>query len=133
MPSFGATSSGRLGTCDGRLQRLMREVVKHFDCSIICGHRGPEEQKAAFDAGNSKAQFGQSPHNPYPAKAVDALPYPVDWADKERMCYFAGFVMAIALEMEIPLRWGNDWDRDTDLNDNSLKDYPHFELTDWRE
>ncbi len=91
---------------------------------------------AAFNAipQRSKARFGESPHNVEPlSKAVDAVPWPVDWEDIERMAYFAGFVMCTAKWMEIPIRWGNDWDGDTDLRDNKLNDRPHFELLNWRE
>ena len=28
----------------------------------------------------------------------------------------------------IPLRWGGDWDVDTELKDNDFDDLPHFEL-----
>ncbi len=89
---------------------------------------------AAFNARpqRSKARFGQSPHNLDPSRAVDAIPYPVDWEDIERMAYFAGVVMTTAKWMSIPIRWGNDWDGDTDLRDNSLNDRPHYELLDWR-
>ncbi len=61
------------------------------------------------------------------------VPYPIDWDDRERLAYFSGFVMAKAEEMAIPLTWGNDWDGDLNLNDNRLKDYPHFEIKGWRD
>ena len=64
-----------------------------------------------------------------PSLAVDVVPYPVDWQDRERMTYFAGFVMGIArVKFGISLRWGGDWDLDTDLKDNKFDDLPHFEI-----
>lgn len=128
MPKFSAISLQRLATCDKRLQAVMNEVVKRFDCTILCGHRDQVEQEAAFAAGKSKAHFGQSPHNASPSRAVDASPYPIDWSDIARFRYFAGFVMGVAAAMGVPLRWGGDWDGDRELGDNRFNDFPHFEL-----
>ena len=61
-------------------------------------------------------------------KAVDVAPYPIDWNDRERFTYFAGYVMGIAAKMGIKLRWGGDWDRDHNLKENSFDDLPHFEI-----
>ena len=33
--------------------------------------------------------------------------------------------------MNIKLRWGGDWDRDTQVKDNSFDDLLHFELIKW--
>ncbi|MGB0749039.1 MAG: M15 family metallopeptidase [Magnetospiraceae bacterium] len=108
-------------------------MVPVFDCSILCGYRSPEEQALAFAAGRSKARPGQSPHNHSPALAVDVAPYPIDWSDRDRFHYFAGFVIAAALTLGIDLRWGGDWDRDTQTRDNRFDDLVHFELSDWRQ
>ena len=37
--------------------------------------------------------------------------------------------MGIANRLEIPIRWGGDWDMDTYVKDQKFKDLPHFELT----
>jgi len=133
MPEFGKTSRARLATCHPDLQRVMNEVIKHYDCSIICGHRGRAAQQLAFETGKSKARFGESPHNFTPALAVDVVPYPIDWSDTSRMTHFAGFVLGVAEMLGIELRWGGDWDRDTHLSDNRFDDFPHFELAGWRQ
>ena len=54
MPRFGKRSKERLATCDEQLIHLFEEVVKHFDCSVIQGHRGKADQNKAFDEGKSK-------------------------------------------------------------------------------
>ena len=133
MPKFSNNSMAKLLSCHPDLQLVMAEVVKHFDCTIVCGRRGKQEQEDAFKAGNSKAHFGQSPHNFFPSLAVDVVPYPVEWQETERMTYFAGFVMATALKHGVELKWGGDWDRDTHLSDNRFNDFPHFELANWRD
>ena len=128
MPKFGRTSLKRLNTCDEDLQALFKEVVKYFDCSVIEGHRNEARQNKAFEDGNSKVKFPKGRHNSKPSNAVDVVPYPVDWEDRERMTYFAGFVKGVAYMMGIPVRWGGDWNNNTDLKDNNFDDLPHFEL-----
>lgn len=128
MPRFSHTSMSRLRTCDHRLVRLFNEIILHYDCTIICGHRGREEQEKALLEGTSKVPFGKSKHNAYLSHAVDALPYPIDWRDDERNYHFGGFVRGIAVMMHIPIRCGHDWDGDTILDDQKFIDLPHFEL-----
>ena len=128
MPSFSDTSKKRLSTCDEKLQTLFNEVVKHFDCSVLCGHRGEEEQNKAYKAGNSQKQFPHGKHNKLPSNAVDVAPYPIDWDDRERFQYFAGFVLGTAKQFGIDIRYGGDWDGDNDLKDNKFDDLVHFEI-----
>jgi hypothetical protein len=44
------------------------------------------------------------------------------------MHYFAGYVRAKAEELNIKVTWGGDWDNDTEVDDQSYLDYPHWEL-----
>ena len=129
MPVFSDTSRKRLETCDPRLQRLFSEVIKHFDCSVLCGHRGEAAQNEAFRSGTSTKRWPASKHNILPSIAVDVAPYPIRWDDIDRFRYFAGFVMGVAAQMGIKIRSGGDWDMDTDLHDQNLIDLPHFELS----
>ena len=130
MPAFGKASQEKLATCDQRLQNVFNEVIKHFDCTVIEGHRGEAAQNKAFAEGKSKLKYPQGKHNKTPSLAADVLPYPIDWNDTNRMRYFAGFVVGIAATMGIKLRWGGDWNQNTELKDNSFNDLPHFELVD---
>lgn len=128
MPKFGRKSMEHLTECHPDIQRVLLEVVKTFDCSVIEGHRPDAEQDKLYHAGKSKAKAGQSKHNHLPSLAVDVVPYPIDWGDRDRFHYFAGFVMATAQSMDVDLRWGGDWDKDWQTRDNSFDDLPHFEL-----
>lgn len=130
MPEFSQNSLNKLRTCDDRLLALFTEVVKHFDCTIIVGHRGKEDQNRAFAEGKSKLRWPDGNHNKLPSEAVDVAPYPVDWEDRERMHLFAGVVKGLAISMDIPIRWGGDWDGDTQVNDNEFDDLVHFEIND---
>ncbi len=124
----------RLSECHPDLQTLFQEVIKHFDCTVICGHRGEEAQNVAYEDGFSTKLFPNSKHNRSPSLAVDVVPYPINWKDTDRMRYFAGYVMGVAkmlkrynaIEREIVS--GLDWDGDTDLSDQRLKDAPHFQI-----
>ena len=128
MPRFGKRSISRLKTCDQKLQELFYEVVKHFDCSIIEGHRGEERQNKAFADGKSKVKYPNGKHNQNPSIAVDVAPYPIDWSDRDRFHYFGGFVLGVAKEMGMNIRWGGDWNQDTHTKDNKFDDLVHFEI-----
>lgn len=134
MPKYSAGSLAKLDTCDPRLQRVFKRAIEIFDNKIIYGHRGEVLQNKAFETGHSDKRWPDSNHNELPSKAIDALPWPVDWKDLPRMRFFAGHVMAIAAieaanDNNIwALRWGGDWDSDTDLNDQTWNDLAHFEI-----
>ena len=128
MPVYSEKSKKILNDAHPGLQKLFKEVIKHFDCRIICSYRGKAAQTLAKETGKSKAAFGESPHNFVIACAVDVVPYPVDWKDTDRMQYFAGQVGGIARMMGIEIRWGGDWDDDTHLRDNRFDDLPHTEV-----
>lgn len=128
MPNFSRTSNMRLATCHEDLQRLFNEVIKDHDCTIICGARGEKEQHLAFLSGHSKLDYPKSKHNKIPSMAVDVMPYPIDWNDRNRIFNFAAIVMGIAERLEIKIRWGGDWDRDSETKDERFVDLPHYEL-----
>jgi len=128
MPAFSQTSKDRLATCDERLQKVFNEVIKYFDCTIIQGHRGQVEQDAAFAAGKSQLKWPNGNHNKLPSKAVDAMPFPIDWTDRERMTLLAGFVIGIAQGMNIDIRWGGDWNENMKVKDNKFDDLVHYEV-----
>ncbi len=120
MPSFGKRSSVNLSTCHPALQKLFKEVVKTYDCSVLCRHRGQAEQDRAYNEGKSQIKFPNGKHNSVPSMAADVVPYPIAWGNTDRFCHFAGYVQRVADEMGIEITWGGDW--------KNFKDYPHFEL-----
>lgn len=141
MPQFRQASLNKLGSCDVRLQVLFKEVIKYVDCSVTCGHRTKEEQDAAFAKGSSKVIFPHSRHNSFPSKAVDVIPFPVEWPDSSmdretyaralgRWYMFVGVVRAIAAIQGLEIRCGADWDGDFQVKDQNFHDLPHFELVD---
>ena len=128
MPHFGRKSKERLNTCESNLQKVFNEVIKHVDCSVLEGHREKDRQNKLYEEGKTKVKYPNGRHNRQPSSAVDVTPYPVDWKDRERQTLFAGFVIGVASQMGINLRWGGDWDQDFQVVDNRFDDFPHFEL-----
>lgn len=132
MPKFSNRSQDRLSQCHPLLQELFNYIIQYFDCTIITGHRGREEQNDKFNRGLSKVKWPNSKHNTYPSRAVDAAPFidgQVSW-DSEQCYYFSGFVMGVAKAKGINIRSGSDWDRDNNISDQSFNDLVHFELID---
>ena len=136
MPSFSPTSQARLDTCHPYIIKVFNAVVAVTDCTIIEGQRTVETQREYYRTGKSKInpddpeQLEKAMHVKSPSLAIDALPYPVDWQDKERIACYAGFVLGTAHQYGVRLRWGGNWDRDlTVLNATAgFFDGPHFEL-----
>lgn len=115
-------------TCHPELQKLFKEVIKGYDCTIIQGRRTKEEQDEYFRTGKSKVEWPNSKHNSSPSNAVDVAPYPIDWNDYYSFYHFGGYVKGVADQMGINIRWGGDWDSDNDLNDQTFQDLVHFEI-----
>lgn len=128
MPNFSSASLKELNSCHPDLQRLFLEVVKTYDCTVLCGYRNELDQNTAYKTGKSKLKYPDSYHNEIPSRAADVVPYPIDWNNIKAFYHFAGFVRATAIQMGIELRWGGDWDSDFDLDDQKFNDLPHFEL-----
>lgn len=126
--TFGRRSIERLDTCHPDLQRLFYEVIKYYDCTILCGIRSKEDQDQAVREGRSKLLWPRSKHNVAPSLAVDVAPFPVDWSDHSRFYHFAGYVMATADRLGIKTRWGGDFSMDLKFKDEKFIDLPHWEL-----
>jgi len=135
MAHYGKQSIGNLNTCHPDLQVLFQTVIEEWDNSILCGHRGKVDQNYYFDQGKSKVKWPDGKHNKTPSEAVDAVPYPIDWNDRERFVTFGCYVLGVADAlykqgiMKHRVRWGGDWDHSTrELSPQSFNDLPHFEL-----
>ena len=133
MPRFGTRSRNSLHSCDDRLKKVFNEVIKTVDCSVLEGHRDKDRQNKLYKEGKTKVRYPNGRHNKLPSMACDVVPYPIDWNDRERFHLFAGFVLGIANQMGIELRWGGDWNRNWEVDDNKFDDFPHFELVNYED
>lgn len=131
---FGPASEANLKGCDPQLIRLARAVIIYRDCAVIEGYRNEEKQNAAFRAGLSHRKWPDSKHNVKPSDAIHIVPYNanrdphVDWDNKEEWYIFGGFVLGIAAQNDISVRWGGDWNGNGDPRDQTLHDLAHWEL-----
>lgn len=130
MPKFGLTSQERLNTCHLDIQKVMNEVIKLYDFTILEGERSLEQQQKYFKENLSKLDGinKKSKHQSKPSLAIDIAPYPIDWNDTKRFYFLAGLVIAKADELGIKIRWGGSWNRSFDFNQNKFNDLVHFEL-----
>lgn len=152
MNQYSKTSRDKLLLAHPDIQKIFDEAIKLCDCTVIYTTRSKDEQFELYKKGRSfvngkwivtdKGRVVTNidgvnitgKHNKVPSEAIDVIPYPIDWNDTDRIRYFAGIVMGISLRMKEEglishdLIWGGDWDRDTDLKDQTLNDLVHFEL-----
>ena len=128
MPHFGERSRKALESANPKLRQLFEEVVKHRDCTVLCGFRNEEDQERAFQHGFSKVRYPNSKHNNYPSNAVDVVPWPIDWNDLRRFDNFAGYVQATADRLGIKVKWGGDFSHDGNLKNDVFVDRPHWEI-----
>ena len=69
---------------------------------------------------NLDGKIKKSNHNYSPSRAVDIVPYPIDWNDLGRFKELSEVVKKAMQTVGITIAWGGDW--------KSFKDYPHYEL-----
>ena len=124
MPRFGKRSKERLKGVDRRLVSVLNELIKIMDVTIIEGLRSEQRQEKLLKAGSTKTKFSKH----IEGKAVDLAPYPIDWNDRDRFHYMGGMIRGIAKQLNIPVRWGGDWDGDGETKDNSFDDLVHVEI-----
>jgi len=145
MPYFSKQSREKLDSCHSDIINLFDEIIKKFDCKILYGHRSSKSQFELFKKGRIKQNGiwvidnilevttykdgikNKSKHNILPSDAVDITPYPIDFKDINRIYYFAGYVLECSSWMNIKIRWGGDWDSDTEIKDQTFNDLLHFE------
>ena len=124
MPKFGKRSKERLRGIDARLVSVLNELVKIMDVTIIEGLRSEQRQEKLLKEGSTKTKFSKH----ITGKAVDLAPYPIDWKDRDRFHYMGGMIRGIATQLNVPVRWGGDWDGDGETKDNRFDDLVHVEI-----
>ena len=132
MPRLGKRSKKRLEGVDERLIALLERVCKYFDITVIEGKRSQERQDLLVKQGKSKTKFGKHVQG----KAVDIAPYPIDWNARDDFHMLGGFVLGVANQMGLRVRWGGCWRYDSlyegqrTTKTNSFDDLVHFEIKD---
>jgi peptidoglycan L-alanyl-D-glutamate endopeptidase CwlK len=145
MYKFGARSKKHYDTLHPDLQKILDEVIKIYDFSIIDGLRTSEQQQELFHKGvsqldgiNKKSKHQGDGKVSY---AVDVMPYKKGSnafsgkeLDSRRFYFLMGLIAMTASDLltkgEIThkIRFGIDWDGDDVYDDQTFHDMPHFEL-----
>jgi len=146
MYSFGKTSTERLNTCHPDIIKIMNEVIKYHDISVLEGIRSLERQQKLFKDGKSQLDgiIKVSEHQDKGdglSHAIDIMPYykgfnPFTSENGAKTFYYlAGLVQSTAQKLyddgEIShlITWGGNWDNDMDFfGDSQFFDLPHFQL-----
>jgi hypothetical protein len=126
MYKFGRKSKERLKGVDHRLIKVLDELIKIMDVTIIEGLRSEERQKELLEKGATKVKYSRHMEG----KAVDLAPYPIDWENRDGFHYMGGMIRGIAHQLGLKIRWGGDWDSDGDVKDNGFDDLVHIEVRD---
>jgi len=126
MYRFGKKSKERLKGVDSNLVKVLNELIKIMDVTIIEGVRSKERQEQLLAQGKTKTKYSKH----ITGKAVDLAPYPINWEDRDMFHYMGGMLRGIGQSMGLKIRWGGDWDSDGDINDNKFDDLVHVEIRD---
>lgn len=137
---FTKAGQAELKTVHPKLQELANDVSNYFNCSILDGARTIEQQRKNVASGLSQTM--QSKHLPASdgySHALDIAIYPQNWNDTTSpkmsqwevdQVYFMGFMMGMAAERGLHVRYGGDWNSDGKLIGQGFRDLDHVELVD---
>lgn len=128
MPTLSKLSLQRLETCDQRLQDVVKAAIKRIDFTVLCGFRNKQDQNDAFERGFSKVKWPNGRHNKQPSQAVDLAPYPIDWRNLDRFKAMMMIVKDEGAKLNVPLRFGMDFNQNDIIGDDKFIDWPHVEI-----
>lgn len=139
MAVFSSRSERKLATLHPDLQTVMRRGIIYFDFTIVDGFRGEEKQNEAFETGRSTKPWPESKHNNTDEEGnplslgVDIAPWfkeepHIRWNKPGSFIYVCARLVQIGIDINVPVRWGGDWDMDTELYDQNFNDWGHLEL-----
>ena len=144
-------SLDKMNDVDERLQRVVKRAIQltKQDFMVLEGVRTKEQCMINYGKGRTvaecvakgvPAQYANPSaakvtwlNDPFASKhvsgrAVDLVPYPVDWNDLKKFDAIAKAMLQAAKELGVPVRWGADWDGDGKPRERGESDSPHFEI-----
>jgi len=132
---LGSRSLERLKGVDPRLVNVVKLAISlsEIDFSVLEGVRTLARQRELYAQGRTKpgkivTWTMKSRH--IEGKAVDLIPYPIDWNDLVKFNKIAAAMFRAAKQLGVKIRWGADWDGDGKPREKGETDSPHFELAD---
>ena len=144
-------SLDRLKGVDERLVKVVKRAIEisPIDFMVLEGVRSKEQCMINYGKGRTAAQcsakgvptkYAQPSaakvtwlNNPFASKhvsgkAVDLVPYPVDWNDLKKFDAIAQAMLQAAKELGVTIRWGADWNANGKPRERGESDSPHFEI-----
>ena len=154
MFQLSRRSMNRLNTVKAPLRLVVLRAIQisEVDFMVLEGARTVARQHQLYGQGRTAAELQRVGVNPALARpserkvtwtlnsnhfadeadglgrAVDLVPYPVDWNDLRKFDAIAKSMFAAAEELGVGIRWGADWDQDGNYRERGESDSPHFEL-----
>lgn len=130
---LGKTSIARLKGVDETLVNIVKRAIEisEVDFSVLEGVRTLERQRELYAQGRTapgKVVTWTMKSKHIDGKAVDLVPYPLDWNDLSKFDKIRNAMFQAAKEQDVNLRWGADWDGDGKYREKGEYDSPHFEL-----
>lgn len=136
--ALGAKSLANLEGVHPDLARVVKRAIQitDQDFMVLEGVRTLKRQKELYAQGRTKpgpkvTWTLNSRHIPKAdglGHAVDLVPYPVDWNTASKFTAIAKAMLVAADDLNIPIRWGGNWDGDDRPGEKGESDGPHFEL-----
>lgn len=135
MFKLSKRSLQRLEGVHPNLVKVVHRAIElsEVDFGVLEGLRTKARQAELYAQGRTKpgkvvTWKMDSPH--IVGKAVDLIPYPLDWANTAAFDAIAVAMFKAAKELGVYIRWGADWDMDGKPRERGESDSPHFELID---
>ena len=130
---LGKTSLARLKGVDETLVNVVKRAIEisEVDFTVMEGVRTLERQRELYAQGRTapgKIVTWTMKSRHIEGKAVDLVPYPLDWNDLEKFNKIKDAMFQAARELDVNLRWGADWDGDGKYREKGEYDSPHFEI-----
>lgn len=130
---LGKTSLARLQGVDETLVNVVKRAIEisEVDFTVMEGVRTLERQRELYAQGRTapgKIVTWTMKSRHIEGKAVDLVPYPLDWNDIEKFNKIKDAMFQAARELDVNLRWGADWDGDGKYREKGEYDSPHFEI-----
>ena len=130
---LGKTSLDRLQGVDETLVNVVKRAIEisEVDFTVMEGVRTLERQRELYAQGRTapgKIVTWTMKSKHIEGKAVDLVPYPLDWNDLEKFNKIKDAMFQAAKELDVNLRWGADWDGDGNYREKGEYDSPHFEI-----
>ncbi len=130
---LGKTSLARLKGVDETLVNVVKRAIEisAVDFTVMEGVRTLERQRELYAQGRTapgKIVTWTMKSRHIEGKAVDLVPYPLDWNDLDKFDKIKDAMFQAARELDVNLRWGADWDGDGNYREKGEYDSPHFEL-----